>query len=195
MAVIDPLKITLSNLSKEEVIETPLFPKNPDAGKRKVTLEKTIFIEKKDFRELDDPDFFGLAPGKEVGLKYCGLIKCEKVVKDENGAIVELECSYSPEVKKTKGRLHWIGAKDGVKAIINMYDYLFMNDIVDLENIVKEINPNSLIVMDKALVHTSVANKTLKDLSHFQFERIGFFVVDKDTNVTGNKFVFNLTVS
>jgi len=195
MAVIEPLKVRITNLDKEIVVETPLFPKHPDAGTRKVTLEQTIFIEKKDFREIDDPDFFGLAPGKEVGLKYCGLIKCEKVVKDENGSILELECTYSSEVKKIKGRIHWIGLKDSVRATINMYDYLFSTDEVNLKQIIEEINPSSLIVFDRALVHKSVANNSLKNLMHFQFERKGYFVVDKDTNVEVHRFVFNFTVS
>ncbi len=195
MAVIDPIKITLTNLKCDVEINTPLFPKNVDAGSRKITLEKTIFIEKKDFREFDDPDFFGLAPGKEVGLKYCGIIKCEKVIKDEKGNITELECSYSSESKKTKGRLHWLGNREAIRAEVRMYDYLFLNEKINYDKFLEELNPNSLVIMDRALVHTSVANKNLKHLNHLQFERNGYFVVDYDTNVDGGRYVFNSTVS
>jgi len=195
MAVIDPLKITLTNLLKDEVIETPLFPKNLDAGKRSVILGKTIYIERKDFREVDDPDFFGLAPGKEVGLKYAGLMKCEKVLKDKNGEIIELECSYNNDNRKVKGRLHWISNKDSVRSVVNIYDYLFNVDEISVENYLQDLNPKSLIVMENAMVHHSVANDKLKESTHFQFERVGYFVVDKDTNVKEDKYVFNLTVN
>lgn len=195
MAVLEPLKIRFTNLENDIECECPLFPKNLEKGKRKVILEKIIFIEKTDFREIDHPDFFGLAPGKETGLKYAGVIKCDKVIKNENGEIVELECTYSSEVKKTKGRLHWISPKDAVKATCNMYDYLFKADIIPQDNILAEINENSLIVLGSCLVHKSICNKDLNHLDRFQFERKGFFVVDFDTNVSTNRYVFNLIVA
>jgi glutaminyl-tRNA synthetase len=194
MAVLNPLKVKLINFENNETIETPLFPKDQSKGTRTIKLENIIYIDHKDFREIDDPDYFGLAPGKEVGLKYAGLITCTKVIKNDEGKIEELECTYKKETKKVKGRLHWIGHCEGVRVTCRMYHPLFKTEEVDAKDFLKDLNPNSLEVLDKALVHKSVANSSLKHLDHFQFERVGYFVVDFDTNANANRFVFNLTI-
>jgi glutaminyl-tRNA synthetase len=193
MAVINPIKVILENLTSDNEIETFLFPKNPELGKRIITLTKTIFIESSDFREVDDENFFGLSINKETGLKYGGTIFCKSMTKDDAGQIV-LQCTYNEEVKKTKGRIHWISEKDAVKCEARLYDHLFKSENpATLENYLDDINPSSLIVRGNALVHKSVV-KGIKPYEHFQFERSGYYIVDPDTNPQINRFVFNLTV-
>jgi glutaminyl-tRNA synthetase len=193
MAVINPIKVVFENITKEKEVETLLFPKNPEKGKRLVTLTSVMYIESSDFREIDDEDFFGLSINKETGLKYAGTIFCKSMLKDESGNIT-LNCVYSDEVKKTKGRIHWISDKDAVKCEARIYDHLFKSENPGgLENYIDDINPNSLVVRTNALVHKNVV-KDIKPFDNFQFERNGYYVVDKDTNVSCNKFVFNLTV-
>jgi glutaminyl-tRNA synthetase len=201
MAVIDPLKVTLKNLDKEVELDTFLFPKQKEkGGVRKVVLSKTIFIERTDFKEEEDKDFFGLTPKQEVGLKYGGIIKVEEVKKDKNGKVIELICTYSSESKKTKGRIHWIGEKDFVQAEVRLYGYLFLSDDPFHANEegashdpMDDLNPNSLVTKMGALVHKDIT-KGLKHLDHFQFERVGYFVCDYDTQNEKGRYVFNLTV-
>ena len=193
MAIINPIKVIIENLPKEKEIETHLFPKNPEKGKRLVTLTNTIYIESSDFREVDDEDFFGLSINKETGLKYAGSIICKEIIKEENGHIV-LKCLYTDEIKKTKGRIHWISDKDSVKCEARLYDNLFKSENpAGLENYLDDINPNSLIVKGNALVHKSIIN-SIKPYENFQFERNGYYVVDPDTDKTVQRYVFNLTV-
>lgn len=201
MAVIDPLKVTLKNLDKEVELDTFLFPKQKEkGGVRKVVLSKTIFIERTDFKEEEDKDFFGLTPKQEVGLKYAGIIKVEEVKKDKNGKVTELVCTYSSESKKTKGRIHWIGEKDYVQAEVRLYGYLFLSDDPFHANEegashdpMDDLNPNSLVTKMGALVHKDIT-KGIKHLDHFQFERVGYFVCDYDTQNEKGRYVFNLTV-
>ena len=201
MAVVDPIKVVLKNLEKETEIDTFLFPKLKEKGGiRKVTLSKVIYIERTDFQENDDKDFFGLTPKQEVGLKYAGVIKVEEVKKDSKGKIVEIICTYSPESKKTKGRIHWISEKDYVQAEVRLYGYLFLSDDpfhANEEGVshdpMDDLNPNSLVTKMGALIHKDIC-KDLKHLDHFQFERIGYFVCDYDTQTEKGRYVFNLTV-
>ena len=193
MTVLNPIKVVFENIQKEKEIETQLFPKNPEKGKRIITLSNVIYIENSDFREVDDVNFFGLSINKETGLKYGGTIFCKEMIKDENGHIV-LKCIYTDEIKKTKGRIHWISDKDSVKCEARLYDHLFKSENPSgLDNFLDDINPNSLIIRGNALVHKSII-KNIKAFDHFQFERNGYFVVDPDTDTKVNKFVFNLTV-
>ena len=201
MAVIEPLKVTLKNLDKDVELDTFLFPKlKEQGGIRKVTLSKTIYIERTDFREEDSKDFYGLTPKQEVGLKYAGIIKVEEVKKDKNGKVIELICIYSPESKKIKGRIHWISEKDYVYAEARLYGYLFLSDDpfhAKEEGVshdpMDDLNPNSLVIKMGAMVHKDIC-KDLKKLDHFQFERVGYFTCDYDTNVEKGRYVFNLTV-
>ena len=201
MAVIDPIKVVLKNLDKETQIDTFLFPKLKEKGGiRKVTLSKVIYIDRTDFQENEDKNFFGLTPKQEVGLKYAGVIKVEEVKKDAKGKIVEIVCTYSSESKKTKGRIHWISEKDFVQAEVRLYGYLFLSDDpfhANEEGVshdpMDDLNPNSLVTKMGALIHKDIC-KDLKKLDHFQFERIGYFVCDYDTQKEKGRYVFNLTV-
>lgn len=198
LAVLDPIKVVFTNVNDDHVeeIETPIFPRDKEASeKRKITLGKVIYIERSDFREIDDPDFFGLAPNKEVGLKYAGVVLCKEVSKDSDGNIKELICTYSNETKKTQGRIHWISEKDAVKAEVRLYDYLFNSeDPASLEDSLTDINKNSLSIKTNALVNKSIINDMKAEKKHFQFERLGYFFVDYDTDMNINRYVFNLTV-
>eukprot|EP00340_Litonotus_pictus_P005894 CAMPEP_0170525050 /NCGR_PEP_ID=MMETSP0209-20121228/10508_1 /TAXON_ID=665100 ORGANISM="Litonotus pictus, Strain P1" /NCGR_SAMPLE_ID=MMETSP0209 /ASSEMBLY_ACC=CAM_ASM_000301 /LENGTH=806 /DNA_ID=CAMNT_0010814091 /DNA_START=113 /DNA_END=2533 /DNA_ORIENTATION=+ len=197
MAVVDPIEVVLTNLPNDysQEIKTSLFPKNKELGDRAITLSKKIYIERSDFKEAAGEDFFGLTLGQEVGLKYSGIIKVNKINKNESGEVIGLECEFSNEDRKTKGRIHWISDADKVRAEIRWYDLFFLsenpNSLSDWE---KDINPKSEIIYRGAWVNKNLANSGLKALDHFQFERLGYFVVDYDTKATNNNFVFNLTV-
>ena len=201
MAVIEPLKIVLKNLDKDIELDTYLFPRLKEKGGiRKVTLSKVIYIDKTDFKEEEDKDFYGLTPKQEVGIKYGGIIKVEEIKKDEKGRIIEIICNYTPESKKTKGRIHWISDKDCVQAEVRLYGYLFLSDDpfhANEEGVshdpMDDLNPNSLVTKMGALIHKDIC-KNLEKLDHFQFERIGYFVCDYDTNKEKGRYVFNLTV-
>jgi glutaminyl-tRNA synthetase len=196
LAVIDPLKVTLININEDynEEIETPLFPKNKELGSRKLNLGKTIYIERTDFREKDDPDFFGLTPGQPTGLKYSGFITLKEVKRDGINNVTELLCEYSSETKKLKGRVHWISQKDAVRVEIRLYDYLWtVDEPMTLKEPLEELNKNSLIVKDAAMVNKQILSN-IKHLDHFQFERLGYFVCDYDTNPQTQRYVFNLTI-
>ena len=195
MVVLEPIEVILINVDKETVIKTPLFPKNKELGEKTSYLSKKIYIEKKDFKETADEDFFGLTFNQEVGLKYCGYIKVSKVNKNEKGDITSLECEYFPEEKKTKGRIHWISDTDKVIAEVRWYNVFFKSENPNaLENWLDDINPDNEIIYRNALVNKNIANKQMKSGEHFQFERQGYFVSDKDTKAEQGSFVFNLTV-
>lgn len=196
LAVLDPLKLTLVNVPENYKLEleTPLFPKNKEAGNRKITLNKVIYIERSDFSLENNEDFFGLTPNQEVGLKYTGIIKFKDCVKNEKGEVTELLCEFDPESKKTKGRIHWISANEAVKVEVRLYDYLFNSDNpMALKEPLEDLNPKSLQTRNESLVNRCILNG-IKALDHFQFERLGYFVTDFDTNATIGRYVFNLTV-
>ena len=203
MAVINPLKVVLTNLNENVVIDTPLFPKLKEkGGVRKVTLTKTIFIESNDFKEKVDNNkkpFFGLTPEQEVGLKYAGAIKLTEIKKDQNGKILELHCTYDSSPKKTTGRIHWISDVDSTTAELRLYDYLFLSDDpfhANEEGVshdpMDDVNPNSLVTKYHSLVNKELC-KNCKSGDHFQFERLGYFVVDPDTEGNKGRYVFSLT--
>ena len=194
MAVIYPIKVTLTNFTSDEEIEVNLFPTNKELGTKKIHLTKTIYIDRGDFRDKEDKDFFGLTPGKEVGLKYAGIIICKEVKRDNSGNVTELECEYSKEQKKLQGRIHWISEADAQKVEVRLYDYLFKSENPSaLKDPLTDLNENSLVVRTDVLVNKNILNE-LKVANHFQFERLGYFTVDKDTNFNAKRFVFNLTV-
>ena len=201
MAVIEPIKVNIVNLEEDLSIDTPLFPKLKESGGvRKVNLTKNIFIERIDFKEEDDKDFNGLTPNQEVGLKYAGVLKLEEIKKNKEGVVTELLCSYSNENKKTKGRIHWISDKDYVNAELRLYDYLFKSDDPFHSNEegvshdpMDDINPDNLVIKYHALVNRDLCEK-VKPYDHFQFERLGYFVCDPDSECDKGRYVFNLTV-
>ncbi|MBN2235997.1 MAG: glutamine--tRNA ligase/YqeY domain fusion protein [Bacteroidales bacterium] len=203
MAVIDPLKVTIKNYPEGHVeeLEAVNNPEDESAGTRMIPFSKQIYIEREDFMEDAPKKFFRLAPGREVRLRYAYFITCEEVIKDENGHIVELICTYdplskggkSPDGRKVKGTLHWVDATNNIKAQVRVYDRLFTvaDPDGDKEKSYKELlNPDSLSIIDQAFVEPSVANAEV--LSYYQFERLGYFNIDKDSSK--EKMIFNKTV-
>lgn len=204
MAVLDPVKLVITNYpeGQEEWLETENNPEDETAGTRKIPFSREIYIERSDFKEEANRKFFRLTLGKEVRLKSAYIIKGESVVKDNDGNIVEIHCTYDPESRsgsgteaskrKVKGTLHWVSVPHALEAEVRLYDRLF--SVPDPESdkdvdFMEYVNPNSLEVI------TGYVEPSLKDLKvedKVQFQRIGYFVVDKDT--TADKLVFNRTV-
>ena len=204
MAVLDPLKIVITNYpeDKKEDLEIVNNPEDESMGSRTIPFSREIYIEKADFMEDPPKKFFRLAPGKEVRLKAAYIIKCEEVIKDSEGNIKELRCTYDPETRsggpqanrKVKGTLHWVSAPHSIKAEIRLYDRLFNDPNPDghKDKDFKEfLNPDSLTVLNRCLVEPSL--QSAKPFDHFQFQRIGYFNVDPDSQ--NGKLVFNRTVA
>ena len=203
MAVLKPLKIVLTNYPEHKVeeLEAVNNPENPDAGKRLVPFSRELFIEQSDFMENPPKGFHRLVPGGEVRLRYAYIIKCEEVVKNEKGEIIELRCSFDPDTrsgtgtsnKKVKGTIHWVSAKHAIDAEVRLYERLFtVENPASEENWLQHINPNSLEVISNAKLEPFLKNA--KKGERFQFERNGYFCVD-EKNTTAEKLVFNRTVT
>ena len=206
MAVLRPLKVIIDNYPKEKVeeLEAVNNPEDPSAGTRKVPFSRELYIEREDFMESPPSKFYRLAPGREVRLRYAYFITCCEVVKDENGQITELHCSYdpatrggdSPDGRKVKSTLHWVSAAHSLQAEVRLYDHLFTkenpDDVEGDADFKSNLNPNSLEVLKSCRVEPSLANA--KPLSRYQFERLGYFCVDSDRSTNGG-LVFNRTVS
>ena len=203
MAVLKPLKVSLIGYPEdtEEVMDAVNNPEDASAGTRKLVFGKELYIEETDFMEDPPKGFHRLVPGGEVRLRYGYIIKCEEVVKDSEGKVIELKCSYDPESrsgtgtskKKVKGTIHWVNAKHAVKAEVRLYDRLFtVEDPASEENWLENLNPDSLITVNNALLEPSLADA--KPGLNYQFERTGYFCVDKKSFAAGN-LVFNRTVT
>lgn len=204
MAVLDPIKVIITNYpdDKTEYLEAINNPEDKTMGIRKVPFSKEIFIEKNDFMENPPKKFFRLGLGREVRLRYAYFITCNNVVKDENGNITEIHCSYDPESKggkspdgrKVKGTLHWVDAKNAIETEVRLYDRLFNKenpeDVAENEDFITNINPDSLITT-KGFVEPFIKNAKIQD--KFQFERLGYFCVDNDSSE--NNIIFNRTVT
>ncbi|MCG8698342.1 MAG: glutamine--tRNA ligase, partial [Bacteroidales bacterium] len=202
MGVLDPLKITIENYpeNESEELEAINNPEDESMGTRMVPFSKHLYIEKADFMEDPPKKFFRLGPGREVRLRYAYYITCKDVIKDENGEIVELICTYDPETKggtsadgrKVKGTLHWVSADHAVEAEVRLYDRLFSKEdpykCEPGKTFVDNINPGSLKVT-KGYVEPFIAGT--KPLDCFQFERLGYFCTDKLS--TDDKLVINRT--
>lgn len=204
MAVLDPLKVVITNYpeGQTEELEAVNNPEDEKSGTRMLSFSREIYIERDDFMEDAPKKFFRLSEGREVRLRYAYFIKCEKVIKDEAGNITEIHCTYDPESKggkspdgrKVKGTLHWVDANNNFDAEIRLYDRLFKNEdpekVNDGETYLDNINPDSLVVLtgklEKSLQNAAIGDK-------FQFERKGYFCVDKDS--TSENIVFNRTVT
>src|SRR3989339_171083 len=206
MGVLRPLKVVIENYPEgsTEALEAINNPEDMAAGTRQVVFSRELYIERDDFQEEPHKQFFRLAPGKEVRLRYAYFIKCEKVIKDENtGEIVELRCSYdpatkggnSPDGRKVKGTIHWVSVAHAKKAQVNLYDRFFVDEnpaeAKDTISLLDSINPGSLEVLDNCYVEPFLAEA--KVFSNFQFERLGYFCVDPKSNE--EKLVFNRTVT
>jgi glutaminyl-tRNA synthetase len=203
MGVLNPVKVTITNYPENgfEELDAVNNPEDEGMGNRKVPFSRELFIERDDFMENPPKKFFRLSPGTEVRLRYAYFITCNEVIKDTNGEIKELLCTYdpaskggnSPDGRKVKATLHWVSAKHAVKSEIRMYDRLFNDENPDGHKDVdfKEfMNPDSLKVLNECYIEPFVKNA--KPLDHFQFERLGYFNMDLDS--TQEKPVFNLTV-
>jgi len=204
MGVLNPLKITITNYPEEQTEELEAInnPEDESQGKRKITFSKEIFIEKDDFMEDPPRKFFRLAPGREVRLKYAYIIRCDEVIKDESGDVVELKCSYDPETKsgmassdrKVKGTLHWVSAQHALDAEVRLYDRLFIKEEPDIveegQDFKSNLNPDSLEILN-AKVEPSL--KEADPGNQVQFERLGYFCIDS-RYTTADKLVFNRTV-
>ena len=195
MTVIDPIKVVITDYpdGKTETITAENNQENEAMGTRQMTFSKNIYIDRKDFMEEPVKKFFRLAPGREVRLKYAYIIKCEEVIKDADGNIVEIHCSHDPESmsgtgknanRKVKGTLHWVNADDAVDIETRVYDYLLKDadtddeEETDSKDFLSQINPHSLDVYHSK---AEACIKQYKAGDHFQFLREGYFVIDPDT--------------
>jgi glutaminyl-tRNA synthetase len=205
MAVLRPLKVVLTNYPEGAVewVSIENNPEDPGAGHRSVPFGRELYIEQDDFMEVPIKKFFRLSPGNEVRLKGAYIIKCEEVIKDASGNIVELHCTYDPETRsggpkagrKVKGTLHWVEASHAIPAEVRLYEHLFLaedpeND-EDCTDFISKLNPNSLQVLENCLVEPALAEARVGD--RFQFLRHGYFCVDPDT--APGALVFNRIVS
>jgi glutaminyl-tRNA synthetase len=204
MCVTDPLKIVLTNYPEDTVEEVDAInnPEDESMGKRKVPFSKELYIEQEDFMEEPSSKFYRLAPGKEVRLRYAYFIRCNEVIKDSEGNIVELQCTYDPETKggnapdgrKVKATLHWVSSKEAVNCEVRLYDRLFTDPDPDghkEKDFLEFLNPESLKTLGNCYVEPFI--KDAKPLTNYQFERLGYFNVDPDSRT--EKLVFNRTVS
>ncbi|WP_147677014.1 glutamine--tRNA ligase/YqeY domain fusion protein [Algibacter pacificus] len=195
MAVLDPVKVVITNYpeDKEEWFDAENNQEDAAAGFRKVPFSREIFIEKEDFKEQASNKFFRLKLGGEVRLKNAYIIKAESVVKDANGNITEIHCTYSDDTeRRIKGTLHWVSIKHAITAEVREYDRLFLDETPDShqdKDFMEFINPKSLRTI-QAFVEPSL--KTVEKGQRFQFQRLGYFNVDDDSS--SDKLVFNKTV-
>jgi glutaminyl-tRNA synthetase len=200
LAVLHPLKVVITNYpeGKTEKLDAINNPEDPDAGTRTTPFSREVYIDRADFMETPPPKYFRLKPGGDVRLKYAYIIRCEEVVKDASGEIVELRCTADLESKaggatsnrKVKGTIHWVSASDAVDAEVRLYDRLFTVAEPDAEGDFKKfINPHSLeIVTAKCEPSLAEAKPELR----YQFERLGYFALDPDSRP--GKLVFNRTI-
>lgn len=203
MAVLNPIKLVITNYpeDKEEEFDAVINPEQPELGTRKVPFSRELYIERDDFMEDPPKKFFRLAPGKEVRFRSAYFIRCDEVVKDDDGNIVELRCTYDPETRggqnppdgrKVKATIHWVSAKHAVDAEVRVYDRLFANESPDSGegNFLDHLNQDSLAVLKNAKLEPNLAG--LESGTTVQFERLGYFCVDSDSEE--DKLVFNRTV-
>jgi glutaminyl-tRNA synthetase len=205
MAVLHPLKLIIDNYpeGKEETVEVANNPEDSSAGTRQVPFSRELFIEHDDFREVPPPKYYRLSPGKEVRLRNAYFVTAQQVVKDAQGNIVEVHCTYdplsrggnSPDGRKVKSTMHWVSAAHAISAEIRLYDKLFTKadpgDFPEGGDVFDNLNPNSLEVLTGAKLEPSLANAKLED--RFQFERVGYFCLDPDS--AAGKLVFNRTLA
>ncbi len=203
MAVLRPLKVVIDNYPKNKVeqLEAVNNPEDPNAGTRKVAFSRELYIEREDFMENPPKKFYRLAPRREVRLRYAYFVTCTDVVKDENGQVIELHCTYdpatrggdAPDGRKVKATLHWVSAPHSLPAEARLYGHLFTNQNPDdvEEDFKSNLNSNSLEALTDCRVEPSLAEAA--PLSRYQFERLGYFCVDPGSS--NNKLVFNRTVS
>jgi glutaminyl-tRNA synthetase len=204
MGVLKPLKVVITNYPEGQVewLDAEVNPENPEMGVRQIPFSREIYIEQDDFMENPPNKYFRLFPGNEVRLKHAYFIKCNDFVKDENGNVVEIHCTYDPETKsgsgftgrKVKGTLHWVDATHAVPAEFRLYEPLILDEQEEEDesaSFLERINPNSLVV-EQGFIEPNM--KDVEPHDKFQFFRHGYFNVDPKSSEPG-KPVFNLTVS
>jgi len=205
MAVLRPLKVVITNYPQGQVeqLEAINNPEDPAAGVRTVPFSREIYIEGDDFMENPPRDFYRLAPGREVRLRYAYFVTCTDVVKDDSGQIVELHCSYdpatrggdSPDGRKVKATLHWVSVEHSLPAEARLYEHLFTcenpEEVDKGKDLTANLNPHSLEVVADCRVEPSLAEAAAGE--RYQFERLGYFCVDNDSTKT--KLIFNRTVT
>jgi glutaminyl-tRNA synthetase len=205
MGVLRPLKLVITNYPEGQVEQLPAVnnPEDASMGERTLPFSRELFIEQDDFMEHPPKKYFRLSPGQEVRLRYAYIIRCEEVVRDpKTGAVTEVRCTYDPATRsgmpeanrKVKGTIHWVSAPHAISAEVRLYDHLFSkpnpDDVDPGRTYLDNLNPNSLQVIDKAQLEPSVSSARVSD--RFQFERLGYFCVDSDSQP--NALVFNRTV-
>ena len=200
MVVFDPVKVVLTNYQGEEWLSSENNPEDPTAGQRQIPFSREIYIEREDFMENPPKKYFRLAPGQLVRLKSAYIIRCEEVIKDQQGAISEIWCTYIPESKSgsdtsgisVKGTLHWVSVPHAVRAEVRLYDRLFnVEDPTDeSQDFMHYLNPASLEVLPQVMAEPSLLDTNPGD--RYQFVRKGYFVLDKDSQ--SSQLVFNKTV-
>ena len=202
MAVLDPIKVVITNYPKDHVeeLEADNNPEDESAGKRNLLFSREIFIERSDFMEDPPKKFFRLGPGREVRLKHAYYITCTDFIKNENGDVTEVHCTYDPATKggwsddgrKVRGTLHWVSAQHAVDAEVRLYDHLFNveNPETDGDDFIEHLNQDSLIINNQAKLESSLQNA--KKGIHYQFLRNGYFYIDSDS--TEEKLIINRTV-
>ena len=208
MAVLNPVKLVITNYpeGQTETVEMENNPEDASAGTHSMPFSREIYIERDDFMENPPKKFFRLAPGSEVRLKGAYIIKCNDVndvVKDADGNIVEIRCTYDPDTRsglpgsqrKVKGTLHWVSARHAVDATVRLYDRLFgvENPSAETDRDFRELlNPESMITLNGVKVEPFIAENARKG-EKFQFQRIGYFTPDYDS--TAEKLIFNRTIA
>jgi glutaminyl-tRNA synthetase len=202
-AVLNPLKIVIENYPEGQVEEMDVMnnPEDPSAGTRKVPFSRELWIEREDFMEEPPKKFFRLAPGREVRLRSAFFVTCNEVVKDADGNVLELRCTYDPDTRggsapddrRPKGTLHWLSAEHAVSAEVRLYDHLFTSPFPgsDGRDLFDDLNPDSETVLHDCLVEPVLADATIGET--VQFERLGYFCVDPES--ASGAPVFNRTLT
>jgi len=197
MCVLRPIKVVLSEDIEATELAISDFPQKAESATHALALTRTFFMDGSDFRDVDEADYFGLAPGKWVGLKYSGCILCTDVIRDHSGVVVEIAASFArvpPDGKRPRGNIHWV-PQHAIPAEVRLYDHLFTVPFVT-SNWEKELNHESEVIVRSALVDPSIlssAGVMPMPETHFQFERVGVFVIDKDCAMEG-RLILNRTV-
>jgi glutaminyl-tRNA synthetase len=210
MAVLRPLKLIIENYpqdgaSSAEELDAVNNPEDESAGTRKVPFSRELWIERDDFEEVPPPKYFRLFPGNSVRLRYAYIITCTGFDKDANGNITAVRCTYDPETKggnapdnkKVKGTIHWVSVTHAVPMEVRLYDHLFnverpMDAVSGTGDFTDNLNPNSLEVIPKAWGEPALANAASQSTIAYQFERLGYFTCDPDSQ--SGRLVFNRTV-
>ena len=202
MAVIDPIKVVITDLpdGHNQTLSFANHPQKEEFGRRDIVFSKEIMIDRDDFSEDPPPKYQRLVPGGEVRLRGSYVIKCEEVIKNDTGDIIELRCTHDantlgkkPEGRKVKGVIHWVSATDGVSAEVRVYDRLFnIENPASADSLEAALNPDSMLVHKQCCLESSL--RDAKPEERFQFERLGYFVADRRDH-SAETPVFNRTVT